>query len=143
MVSVKKISTEETYFLRLEVLRKGIDLPHKFKEDFDVATFHLGVFEGEKLMSIGSFIKNELEALKGSQYQLRGMATLPEGRGKGYGKLLLDEASEELKTMSIEKLWCNAREEAVKFYEKSGFQIFGEEFMVNKVGPHYKMCRSL
>ena len=142
MVSVKKIRAEETFPLRLEVLRKNIDLPHQFDGDLDDETFHLGVFENEKLVCIGTFVKNAIEEIKGTQYQLRGMATATDVRGKGYGKLLLSFASDELLKRNIDFLWCNAREVAVQFYEKNQFQIIGGRF-VNKVGPHYKMYKEI
>ncbi len=142
MVSVKKITTQDTYFLRLEVLRKNIDLPHKFDGDFDNDTFHFGVFLNDNIVCIGTFMKSNIKELSGIQYQLRGMASSPEVRGKGYGKLLLTFATNELLKLNIDFLWCNAREVAVKFYEKNQFKILGDRF-VNKIGPHYKMYKSI
>lgn len=139
MIEVKKIIAGETSKIRLEVLRKGIDLPYKFKEDLKEDTFHLGVFYKEKLVTIATFIKNNLNSLVGEHYQLRGMATLPEVRGKGFGKIIIEEAEKILKEKNINYLWCNARKEVVVFYEKLRFVKTGEEFMVEKVGPHFKM----
>ena len=139
MIEVKKIIAGETSKIRLEVLRKGIDLPYKFKEDLKEDTFHLGVFYKEKLVTIATFIKNNLNSLEGEHYQLRGMATLPEVRGKGFGKIIIEEAEKILKEKNINYLWCNARKEVVVFYKKLRFVKTGEEFMVEKVGPHFKM----
>ncbi|MCH2033519.1 MAG: GNAT family N-acetyltransferase [Tenacibaculum sp.] len=142
MVSVKKIDAKDTYHLRLEVLRKNIDLPHEFDGDLDETTFHVGVIEDHNIVCIGTFMKNSLEEIKGIQYQLRGMATSSEVRGKGYGKLLLNFATNELLKLKVEFLWCNAREVAVKFYEKNQFEIIGDRFE-NKAGPHYKMFKTI
>nr|BFF40360.1 GNAT family N-acetyltransferase [Tenacibaculum mesophilum] len=139
MIKIKNISAQETYNIRLTVLRNNIDLPYKFKEDEYGSTFHLGAFYKTKLVGVASFIQNKTEAIKGLQYQLRGMATLPEVRGIGAGKLLLEEAKSILKTKSIDVLWCNAREEAVGFYKNLDFVIIGEKFKVQKVGVHFKM----
>ncbi|TDQ29940.1 GNAT family N-acetyltransferase [Tenacibaculum caenipelagi] len=139
MIKIKNISAQETYNIRLTVLRNNIDLPYKFLEDKDMDTFHLGAFYKEKLVGIATFIKNNINDIEGSQYQLRGMATLPEVRGKGYGSKLIEKAKEILQQKGITILWCNARKEAAKFYEGLGFQVIGEEFEVKKVGPHYKM----
>ncbi|CAM1340235.1 GNAT family N-acetyltransferase [Tenacibaculum amylolyticum] len=143
MVSVKKIAVEDTYFIRQEILRKGMNLPYTFDGDDAEDTFHIGVYEREKIVSIGTFMKRSSGVLEGAQYQLRGMATLNEARGKGYGKLLLDFATKELLKLNITYLWCNARVVAVKFYEKNQFQIIGESFMVAIVGPHYKMYKTI
>lgn len=141
MIKIKNISAQETYNIRLIVLRNNIDLPHKFKEDEHESTFHLGSFYNNKLVGIASFIQNKTEAIEGEgeQYQLRGMATLPEVRGMGAGRLLLEEAKNILKIKNIDVLWCNARKEAVGFYNSLDFVITGEEFEVLKVGPHFKM----
>jgi predicted GNAT family N-acyltransferase len=139
MIEVKEIEAKETYPLRLTVLRKGIDLPYKFKEDFDEDTFHLGVFSSDELVGIATFIRNEIDDFDETQYQLRGMATLLKVRRKGFGKIIIDEAIRVLKKKKINILWCNARKEAIPFYEKLNFNIIGEEFNVEKVGVHFKM----
>lgn len=139
MIKIKNISAQETYEIRLAVLRNNIDLPYKFKEDEFENTFHLGAFYNNKLVGIASFMRNRIDVVKGEQYQLRGMATLPEVRGMGAGRLLIEEAKRTLKAKDINVLWCNARKEAVGFYESLNFVTIGEEFEVQKVGPHFKM----
>ncbi|CAL2061338.1 GNAT family N-acetyltransferase [Tenacibaculum sp. 190524A05c] len=142
MVSVKKITAQDTYPLRIEVLRKNIDLPYEFEGDLDDSTIHVGVYDENQIVCIGTFMENGIDDLKGKQYQLRGMASSPEARGKGYGKLLLSFATNELEKLNVDFLWCNAREVAVKFYEKNEFLIIGERF-INKAGPHYKMYKPI
>ncbi|WP_440121140.1 GNAT family N-acetyltransferase [Tenacibaculum sp. Ill] len=139
MIKIKNISAQETYEIRLAVLRKNIDLPYKFKEDELENTFHLGAFYNNKLVGIASFMQNRIDVGNGEQYQLRGMATLPEVRGMGAGRLLIEEAKRILKVKGIDVLWCNARKEAVGFYKSLNFVTIGEEFEVQKVGPHFKM----
>lgn len=140
---IKTISTEETYFIRKEVLRKGIDKPFKFEGDFDKHTFHLGAFKNDKLVGVATFMYISCNLLKGLQFQLRGMATLVDVRGEGYGKFLVDKASELLKNKHIDILWCNAREVAVEFYKKNGFKIIGDSFEIDQIGKHYKMYKEL
>lgn len=139
MLKVKNISAQDTYEIRLNILRKNIDLPYKFIGDNDSTTFHLGVFNNEMLVGIASFMKVSCSSDTTAQYQLRGMATTPEVRGKGAGKKIIEEAKQQLKQIKIESLWCNARKEAVDFYKKLGFKIISDEFNVPKVGPHFKM----
>ena len=139
MIQIREISAEETYPVRLEVLRKNIPLPYVFNGDNDSETFHLGAFENEKLIAVSSYMKAENENFKGTQYQLRGMATLQNYQGKGAGKLMIEKAISILKLKKTAILWCNARIAAVKFYEKQGFIIFGEKFDVPYIGDHYVM----
>jgi len=138
-MKIKEISAGKTYLIRKNILRNGIDLPYKFKEDFDEDTFHLGAYDSDELVGIATFIKNKINDFEGDQYQLRGMATLEKGRGKGFGKQIINEAKVILKQKNVSVLWCNARKEAVMFYKKLNFTIVGEEFNVVKVGLHYKM----
>jgi predicted GNAT family N-acyltransferase len=143
MIEVKKITAIETYDIRLEVLRKNIPLPFEFKGDFDDDTFHLGAFENGKLIAVSSYMKAENKNFKGSQYQLRGMATLEKFQGFGAGKLMMEKAFEILKELNIDCLWCNARVIAVNFYEKQGLQTFGEKFDIKYVGNHFVMYKYL
>lgn len=143
MIEIKEISPEQTYEIRLEVLRKGIDLPVQFSGDTDSETFHLGLFENNKLVGISSFMKTNNSLFNVKQYQLRGMATIPETRGKGYGKALLKYAIEMLKDKKMAILWCNAREVALQFYLKLGFKIKGESFDIPNIGIHYVLYKEL
>lgn len=143
MVQIKYIIPEETYQIRKKILRKNMNLPAEFHGDFDKETFHLGLFEDNKLVSIASFVKAINENFKGSQFQLRGMATLAEYQGNGFGKLLILEAEKILKEKNIPILWCNARVSAVHFYYKQGFQSIGQEFDIPQIGGHYVMFKKL
>ena len=40
-------------------------------------------------------------------------------------------------------LWCNAREHAVQFYERLGFEPIGEPFVIEGIGPHLRMWRRM
>lgn len=143
MIEIKKIKTEDTYSIRLEVLRKNIPLPYKFNGDFDESTFHLGAFKNNVLIAVSSYMKSDYPSFKGNQYQLRGMATLQEHQGIGAGKLMVEESYKILKGLNINCLWCNAREIAVPFYEKLGMKTFGEKFDVKLIGDHYVMFKYL
>lgn len=140
---VKIIETELTYPLRKEILRKNIDLPYTFQGDFDEKTIHIGAYVNDDLVGITTLMPSTNSLFEDSQYQLRGMATSTNVRGLGIGKKILEFAFTVLKEKNITTLWCNAREIAVPFYEKSGFNIMGDLFMVDKVGPHYVMSIQL
>ncbi|NVK51390.1 MAG: GNAT family N-acetyltransferase [Flavobacteriaceae bacterium] len=143
MIEIKEISAVQTYAVRLEVLRKGIDLPVHFVGDTAKNTFHLGVFEDNVLVTVASFMKTTNLLFSKEQYQLRGMATLPASRGKGYGKKLLVEAIMLLENKQLEVLWCNARETALTFYLKLDFQIKGEPFEIKNIGKHFLLYKVL
>ena len=144
MIEIKKITAEQTYGIRLEVLRKGINKPYQFDGDFDINTFHAGAFENDKLVGISTIMKNKKQEFSNeNQYQLRGMAILPSYRGKGIGNKMINYALKELSIKKSSLLWCNAREVAVDFYIKMNFKILGEKFYIEEVGNHFVMYRSL
>jgi ribosomal protein S18 acetylase RimI-like enzyme len=141
MVDIRAIITEETYPIRREVLRKNIDLPYKFEGDFSKDTIHLGAFVNDELVSIVTIIKRKCKGWNDGKFQLRGMATIANHRGKGYGRLLALKSEEYLTGKNIHKIWCNARVEAIGFYKTLNYSVLGEAFMVPKVGMHYLMFK--
>ncbi len=82
----------------------------------------------------------EREALR-----LRGMVTAPGRRGEGVGTHLLEVAmsSMAITHAPIRTLWCNARQGAIAFYEKLGFEQRGDLFEVAEIGPHAVMTCQL
>ena len=74
MISIKEIKAQETYEIRKSVLRDGMSLSHVMKGDAAADTLHLGVFDNDKLVCIGSFMRASKTEFEGLQYQLRGMA---------------------------------------------------------------------
>ena len=143
MIEIKRLNVAETYNIRKEILRKNIDLTYTFTGDLDKDTFHLGLFLNNQLIGIVSFMKFMYSDIKGSQYQLRGMATLHEFQGRGYGNKLIQFGLDILKEKQIDYIWCNARITAIHFYQKSGFQIIGKQFEIPKIGGHFVMYLKL
>ncbi len=143
MVAIQKIYAEQTYQLRLDILRNGVHLPVVFSGDTDIDTIHLGVFDEDELKGIASFMKTKNVLFDKEQYQLRGMATAEDARGKGYGKELLHSAFELLREKKAQVLWCNARAEALGFYLKLGFSQLGEKFEIKEIGDHYTLFKKV
>ncbi len=143
MIVFKELSAEDTYPIRKAVLRDGMTLSHEMLGDHENETLHLGLFESDNLVCIASFMKASKDIFKGSQFQLRGMASANAAQGKGFGKLLLEEAELRLKNKGVDILWCNARTVAIDFYKKLGYQTLGTIFQVAQVGPHYLMFKKL
>jgi GNAT superfamily N-acetyltransferase len=142
----KLISADDCKPLRSLVLRWGLPPAQcTFPEDRNETTFHLGVLLQEKIISVGTFINNSLAQFPGHKnpYQLRGMATAPEARGLGAGRLLLETAEVILKEKGCQLLWFNAREKAFLFYEKSGYIELNGQITISEFGPHKIMLKEL
>ncbi|HZW63924.1 MAG TPA: GNAT family N-acetyltransferase [Flavobacteriaceae bacterium] len=143
-VHIKCISAQETYKVRHPVLRENkpwemCALEGDNKED----TLHLGLYCSSQLIGVATFLKNACKLFSDTeQYQLRGMAILQSHQGKGLGHLLL-EKGEFLLQNKCTLIWCNAREKAVSFYKKHGYNILGESFEIEDIGIHYKMYKKI
>ena len=139
--TVKEITFRDCYDLRLKVLkRKEWNYDYQYAGDADATTFHLGIYRDNELVTIASFFANSNKhVVADNPIQLRGMATLSDFQGQGLGRLMVQAAIEESKKRNIDVLWCNAREEAVNFYEKLGFRIASDRFEIPRVGPHFIM----
>jgi predicted GNAT family N-acyltransferase len=138
---IKFISVDELLDVRNNVLREGRLLPNecRFPSDTVEGAFHLGYYVSEQLACIASFHPQTHEPYTGLGYQLRGMATLEEFRGKSLGNQLLNFAIVYLRGQKANYIWCNARKKAVKFYLSIGFEIISEEFEIKNIGPHHIM----
>jgi len=142
---IKFITVDEALPLRNVVLREGKLNPDecRFPSDNLPGNFHLGYFDNEKLICIASFHPQSYGEYPGIGYQLRGMATADGYRGKGVGNQLVKFARQYLRGCSADYVWCNARQVAVKFYERLGFLIISPQFEVPGIGPHYVMYADL
>lgn len=146
-MKVLRISASDTYPIRKEVLVPDHDLKKcKFENDDDEdISFHLGAFIDSKLVSVASFYYDRNSLFEDQhQYQLRGMATLPEHQGKGLSSELLTMAFPIIKQNFCTLLWCNAKTTAIGFYEKVGFKPYnGEVFEIPGIGPHVLMFKKI
>ena len=145
MTEIKQISALQTYPVRHAVLRNDKPLEScRFDGDALETTTHFGYFEHGHLVGIASLFESENEffgALK--QFQLRGMAVLPAHQKKGIGEKLVLHCERFARKKQADLIWFNAREIAVGFYQKLGYEIFGNAFEIPRVGPHYIMLKSL
>jgi len=137
---IKFITANDLLGIRSDVLRDGKP-PEEctFPTDNLPGAFHLGYYVGEKLACIASFHPQSYGEYAGTGYQLRGMATIGEDRGKGLGNQLLNFGIVYLRGQKANYLWCNARKTAVQFYMNMGFEVISPEFEVPVIGPHYVM----
>lgn len=146
-MKVLRISASDTYHIRHKVLAPHLPLEAiKFAGDDDEdLSFHLGAFIDSQLVSVASFFYEKHPQFSDlHQYQLRGMATLPEFERKGLSSELLRVAFPIIRQNFCTLLWCNARKNAVGFYEKVGFlKTDGAEFEIPNIGPHYLMYKKL
>ncbi|MGZ3777005.1 MAG: GNAT family N-acetyltransferase [Mucilaginibacter sp.] len=135
---IRFIPVEDTLAIRNDILRGGkLSLDEcRFPGDESDGAFHLGYFDNDKLVCIATFHFKNHEGYLGKGYQLRGMATLDEYRGRGIGNQLVNFAIVYLRGQKANYVWCNARKSALKFYGDLGFEVISDEFELPVIGPH-------
>ena len=102
--------------------------PEAVKLADDEDGIHFGLFDNNQLISVVSWFRhNETEA------QFRKLATLKEFRNAGYGTALLNYIIDFSKGENIQRLWCNARENALSFYKKLSFTETQDRFKKNDI----------
>ncbi len=143
---IRPITAEQTLELRHPILRPG--RPREtavFPGDDAPQSHHFGAYLDGKLVGVATIHYVPLLDRPDfdSAYQVRGMATVEEMRGKGAGAALLMACIDEAKQAGGQWLWCNARVGAAGFYQRHGFNVQGGIFDIPDVGPHYRMIRPL
>ena len=146
---VVALAARDTHALRHQVLR-----PHQtladcaYPGDEVQGAHHAGVRLGmpeAPLVAIGS-IAPEADpsghAVLGD-WRIRGMAVHPDHRGARHGRRVLDALVAHARDAGGAVPWCNARERALRFYERAGFRTYGERFDSAGSGPHFVMARVL
>ena len=138
-VTCREARLDEIIGLREAVLIAGTDRDSpEFPGDHESTTQHFGAFHEGICIGCATFLQSEWEGAPA--WQLRGMATHPEYRGRGVGRALLGYAVRDLsETSEIRRLWCNARVTAETFYTDRGWTKASEEFVIEGVGPHVRL----
>lgn len=136
-MGLQQVLLEEVIPLRHKVLRPGQEREAcYFDGDADQTTRHFAWVEDGQVVSIATVMEmgRDFDG-KAIPYQLRGMATDPASAGQGIGSSFL----QALHKAVDDSWWCNAREVAVRFYERNGLVVVGEPFEIPGIGTHYVM----
>ena len=127
MADFKWLTYENDITQCLEIRKKVFCEEHKTSEEkefdsLDKDAFHLLLSENDVSIGTGRIVKTDDKTVHFGH-----IAISEEGRNKGYGKKLIDEMVKKAKEEGFEKITIDARTHAVKFYEKSGFAVNGNE----------------
>ncbi len=124
--------------LRQRVLRAPLGLDIR-NDDLDAETEQLIFIYEEAGKVLGCVLLQHYDA---ETFKLRQMAVDPDMQGKGIGAELINAADVYAVQVGKHKMLLHAREVAVPFYHKLGYEVTGPEF--TEVGiPHRKMEKLL
>ena len=129
----------ESLRLRSDVLRAPLG-----KELTDSDTFG-----EESQLHFGCFSKHQLKACvvakpteNDTQVKLRQMAVATSFQGKGAGKKLILDFEVFLKENGVKTIELSARETAILFYEKLGYEVDGDVYLEQGI-KHIKMQKNI
>ncbi len=111
--------------LRSDILRKPLGL--EFTETqlgSESTSFHLTAWEGDMLR--GTLLLTPLEA---GSIQMRQVAVDDRKQGLGIGRLMVAESEAEAARRGFTRMMLHARDSAVGFYTKLGYERVGDEFI--------------
>ncbi len=129
---------DEFHFIQASNIRKKVfveeqevDRDLEF-DGLDKYCQHYLVFDNNRAIATARWRKTD----KG--IKIERFAVLKEYRNEGVGKFMLHTMINDLDSLDV-MFYLHAQESAVKFYEKFGFRIEGEQFIEANI-VHYKMC---
>ncbi len=133
VVTVRLLEAAETHELRRLVLRGGLeDAVVAYPADDEPATWHLGAVDEEGAVVATSTFFPEPCPLRpevDDAFRLRSMAVAATMQGRGVGALVLGRAVERLREAGVALVWANARDSALGFYARLGFEVSDRSFV--------------
>ncbi len=126
MISIGAPQTEEEfaayYALRYEVLRKPWGAPDGTEKDkFEDDAIHAAAYVYSQLAGVG-----RLHQINEREGKIRYMAVRDGYTGRGVGREILHYLEDLGYAYGVRVITLNARENAVSFYERHGYEILGE-----------------
>ncbi len=127
------------YALRFNVLREPWNQPlgSEVLADEDQAIHAIAVEDG-KVLGVARMHESAEK-----QGQVRCVATATAAQGKGIGKAIMAYLEEQAKAKSWTEIVLEARENAVPFYQRIGYTIIAESYLLFGEIQHYRMKKAL
>jgi predicted GNAT family N-acyltransferase len=122
---------EQLHAIRNQVFVKEQGVPPELElDEKDPDAFHiLARSDTEEPVGTGRILQSG---------QIGRMAVLPQWRGKGVGKTILQALLDHAVGTGMKTVFLNAQIQAVPFYQSHGFVVTGDEFMDAGI-PHLRM----
>ena len=130
---------KQYYHLRYRILRapwgeaEGSEV-----DDIEDRCFHIMVQDGDKTVGAGRLQFNSV-----NQAQIRYMAVEKEYEGNGIGRMIVNALEREAGNKNIKTIMLDAREPAVGFYEKLGYKIEEQSYLLFDQIQHYRMKKHI
>lgn len=135
-VRVVQVAVDRVLDLRRKVLRNGTATSDpRYAEDQLVDTVHLAVESQGVVVATSTWLPRPAQSSpEVAAYQLKGMAVDDALQGGGMGSLLLAAGIERAVDSGARIVWARARDSALGFYERHGFDVVGQAFVDELTG---------
>lgn len=142
--SVRAVSRSEIMALRVRVLRKGTPVTHcNYPEDDYPDVVHLAISGDDGPVATSTWFSKACPERPGVEaVQLKGMAVDEHLQGAGLGARLVEAGLDLARERGAEIVWARARDSALGFYKRLGFEPSGPGFIDEPTGmPHHIVVR--
>lgn len=128
---VEEVPTSEVLVLRMAVLRDGTPSQDpRYADDDTEGSVNLGIRESGILVACSTWLPRPWPLDQSAPAtQLRGMAVAKHLQSKGLGNILLQAGITRAKAHESTYVWARARDRALYFYERNGFETIGDQFI--------------
>lgn len=117
------------------VQEQGIDASLEYDDLDDMCTHVVGLLDSEPVTTA------RLRPVDSTVGKVERVATIQSARGHGYGKDIMIEVERVAKRQGLVELRLGAQLTALPFYEKLGYEAFGDEFLDANI-PHRMMRKT-
>ncbi|WP_065410788.1 GNAT family N-acetyltransferase [Pseudobacillus wudalianchiensis] len=124
---------EVAYAIRKKVFVEEQRVPLEIEiDEHEDAAVHFVLYDEEKPCGAGRF------RIKDGFGKAERICILPDYRGKGAGRLMMEAVEAEARKQNVPALKLDAQVHAIPFYERLGYEVISDEFMDAGI-PHKSM----
>jgi N-acetylglutamate synthase-like GNAT family acetyltransferase len=132
---------EQYYNLRYEVLRKPWLQPKgSEKDDGDKSSIHRMIIDESNGKAV---VVGRLQFNTSEEAQIRYMAVSDNYQLKGYGNIIVKTLEDIALNKGIRNIILQARENALKFYWKNGYEIIEKSYLLFDEIQHWLMVKKI
>lgn len=139
--SFEEITTSELYEIikaRVDVFVVEQDCPYPDLDDYDQKALHLWAEQDQKVLAYCRIFN---QGIKYTETSIGRVLTTEKGRGKNFGKQLIQYAVETIENrFRTSEIRISAQDYLLRFYSCFGFEDTGKKYLEDNI-PHTEMFR--